>query len=140
MLTCEQYIYNKLVEIQWQIQHHDPHMNFGDTIQIKVPDFDPDIDEVLPTTTDQETNDPVTQGSATPTLKYAEKVIEGTTPAPSHQDIDTQEVDWPDAIPVEILPQPNKQNEQSITIQPTQRNPEPAEIPQLEENLEEEQY
>ena len=25
-------IYNKLVEIQWQIQHCDPHMNFGDTI------------------------------------------------------------------------------------------------------------
>ena len=30
-------IYNKLVEIQWQIQHHDPHMNFGDTIQIEAP-------------------------------------------------------------------------------------------------------
>ena len=131
-------IYNKLAEIQWQIQHHDPHMNFGDTIQIEAPDFDPDIDEVLPTTMDKETNDPVTQGSATLTLKSAEKVIERTTPAPLHQNIDTQEVDWPDAIPVEILPQPNQQNEQSITIQPTRHNPEPAEIPQLEENLEEE--
>ena len=40
-------------------------------------------------------------------------------PAPLHQDIDTQEVDWPDAIPVEILPQPDQQNEQSITIQLT---------------------
>ena len=50
-------IYNKLVEIQWQIQHCDPHMNFGDMIQIEVPDFNPDIDEVLPTITDQETND-----------------------------------------------------------------------------------
>ena len=68
---------------------------------------------------DQESNDPVTQGLATPTLKSAEKVIERTTPAPSHQDIDTQEVDWPDVIPVEILPQPDQQNEQSITIQPT---------------------
>ena len=45
------------------------------------------------------------------------------TPAPSHQDTDTQEVDWPDAIPVEILSQS-----------------EPVKIPQLEENLEEEQY
>ena len=112
-------IYNKLVEIQWQIQHRDPHMNFGDMIQIEVPDFDPDIDEVLPTTTDQETNDPVTQGSVTPTLKSAEKGIERRTPAPSHQDIDTQEVDWPDAIPVQIPPQPDQQIEQSITIQPT---------------------
>ena len=122
MLTCEQ------------------HMNTGDTIQIEAPDFDPDIDEVLPTTTDQDTNDPVTQGSVTPTLKSAEKVIESRTPAPSHQDIDTQEVDWPDAIPVKILPQPNQQIEQSIPTQPTQRNPELAEIPQLEENSEKEQY
>ena len=42
MLTCEQYIYNKLTELQWQIQHHDPHMNSGDIIQIEAPDFDPD--------------------------------------------------------------------------------------------------
>ena len=71
-------IYNKLVEIQWQIHHHDPQMNFGDTIQIEVPDFDPDIDDISPTTTDQEPNNPVTQGSTTPTLKSAEKVIEHT--------------------------------------------------------------
>ena len=45
-------IYNKLAEIQWQIQHHDAHMNFGDTIQIEAPDFDPDIDDIFPTTTD----------------------------------------------------------------------------------------
>ena len=115
-------------------------MNTGDAIQIEVPDFDPDIDKVLLTTTDQDTNDPVMQGSVTPTLKSAEKVIECRTPAPSHQDIDTQEVDWLDAIPVEILPQPNQQIEQSIPTQPTQHNPEPAEIPQLEENSEEEQY
>ena len=133
-------IHNKLAEIQQQIQHRDPHVNFGDTIQIDAPDLNPDIDDILPITTDQESNDPVTQGSATPILKSAEKVIECTTPAPSHQDIDTQEVDWPDAIPVEILPQSNQQNNQSITIQPTQRNPEPVKIPQLEENSEEEQY
>ena len=129
-------IYNKLAEIQWKIQHHDPHMNFGDTIQIEVPDFDPDIDDISPTTTYQESNNPVTQGLATPTPKSAEKVIECTIPAPSHQDTDTQEVDWPDALPVEIPSQSNQQNDQRITIQPTQCNPEP----QLEENSEEEQY
>ena len=129
-----------MAEIQQQIQHHDPHMNFGDTIQIEAPDFDSDIEEVLPTTMDQETNDPVTQGLVKPTLKSAEKVIECRTPAPSHQDIDTQEVDWPDAIPVEIPPQPDQQIEQSITIPSTQCNAEPAKIPQLEENTDEEQY
>ena len=133
-------IYHKLAELLQQLHHPNPHMNTGNIIQIEVPDFDPDIDEVLPITMDQDTNDPVTQGSVTPTLKSAENVIECRTPAPSHQGIDTQEVDWPDAIPVEILPQPNQQIEQSIPTQLTRRNPEPAEIPQLEENLEEEQY
>ena len=46
-------------------------------------------------------------------------MIEGRTPAPSHQDIDTQEVDWPDAIPVEIPPQPDQQIKQSIPMQLT---------------------
>ena len=129
-----------MVELQWQLHHLNPHMNTGDMIQIEAPDFDPDIDEVLPITTDQDTNDPVAQGSVTPTLKSAEKVIEGKTPAPLHQDIDIQEVDWPDAIPVEIPPQPDQQIEQSIPTQLTHRNLEPAEIPQLEKNSEGEQY
>ena len=62
------------------------------------------------------------------------------TPAPSHQDIDAQEVDWLDAIPVEILAQPDQHNEQSIPTLLTQHNIDPVEIPQLEENSEEEQY
>ena len=133
-------MYNKLAELQRQLPHPNPHMNTGDTIQIEVPDFDPDIDKALPTSMDQHTNDPVTQRSVTPTLKSAEKVIDCRTPAPSHQDIDTQEVDWPDAIPVEIPPQYGQQIEQSIPTQLTHRNLESAEIPQLEDNSEGEQY
>ena len=115
-------------------------MNTGDVIQIEVPDFDPDIDEVLPISLDQHTNDPVTQRSETPTLKSAEKVIKCRTPAPLHTDIDTQEVDWPDAILGEISPQYDQQNEQSIPTELTFQNPGPAEIPQLEDNSEGEQY
>ena len=115
-------------------------MNTGDVIQIEVPDFDPDIDEMLPISTDQHTNDPVIQGSVTPTLKSAEKVIECGTPAPLHIDVDTQEVDWPDMIPVEIPPQYDQQNEQSIPTEPTYPNLGPAKIPQLEDNSEGEQY
>ena len=111
-------------------------MNTGNVIQIEVPDFDPDIDEALPISTDQHTNDPVTQESVTTTLKSAEKVIECRTPAPLHQHIDTQEVDRPDAIPVEIPPQHDQQIKQSIPIQLTHRNLGPAEIPQLEDNSE----
>ena len=115
-------------------------MNTGDVIQIEAPDFDPDIDEALPISTDQHTNGPVTKGSVTPTLKSTEKVIECRTPAPSHIDIDTQEVDWPDVIPVEIPPQYDQQNEQSIPTEPTHLNLESAEIPQLKDNSEGEQY
>ena len=114
-------IYNKLVELQQQIQHRDPHMNSGDTIQIEVPDFNPDIDNISPTTIDQESNNPSTQGSVTPTPKTAEQVIECITPAPSHQDKDSQEIDWPDAIPVEIPSQRDQQNDQRINIPPTRR-------------------
>ena len=60
-------------------------MNTGDVIQIE--DFDPDIEEALPISTDQHTNDPATQGSKTLTLKSAEKVIGCRTPAPPHIDI-----------------------------------------------------
>ena len=129
-----------MAELQRQLPHSNPHMNTGDVIQIEAPDFDPDIDETLPISTDLHTNDPVTQGSVTPTLKSAEKVIECRTPAPSHTDIDTQEVDWPDAIPVEIPPQYDQQIKQSIPTQPTHWNIGPAKIPQLEDNSEGEQY
>ena len=122
-------IYNKLAELQQQLPHPNLHMNTGNAIQIEAPDFDPDIDKALPISMDQRTNDPVTQGSVTPTPKSAEKVIECRTPAPSHQDIDTQEVDWPDAIPVEIPPQHDQQFEQSIPTQLTHWNLGPAEIP-----------
>ena len=115
-------------------------MNTGDVIQIEAPDFDPNIDEALPISMDQHTNDLVTQGSETPTLQSAEKVIECRSPAPSHTDIDTQEVDWPDAIPVEIPPQYDQENKQSIPMELTHRNLRPVEIPQLKDNSEGEQY
>ena len=133
-------IYNKLLELQRQLPHPNLHTNTGDMIQIEVPNFDPDIDKALPTPTDQHINDPAIQGSVTPTLKSAEKVIKCRTPAPSCTDIDTQEVDWTDAIPVEIPPQYNQQNEQSIPTEQTYPNLGPAKIPQLEDNSEGEQY
>ena len=104
------------------IQHRDLHMNLGDTIQVEVPDFNPDIDDVSPTTIDQESNNPLTQRSVTPTPKTAEQMIECITPAPSHQDTDLQEIDWPDATPVEIPSQSDQQNDQRINTQQTQCN------------------
>ena len=133
-------IYNKLAELQRQIQHCDLHMNSGDTIQIEAPDFDPDIDDISPTTIDQESNNLLIQGTASPTPKTTESEIEHITPAPSHQYTALQETNWPDAIPVEIPSQIDQPNDQRIDTQPTRHNSEPVEIPQLEENSEEEQY
>ena len=133
-------IYNKLVELQQQLPHPSPCMNTGNVIQIEAPDFDPDIDEALPVSTAQHTNDPVTQGLVTPTLKPAEKAIEGRTPAPLHIDIDAQKVDWPDMVPVEIPSQYDLQNKQNIPTEPTYPNLGPAKILQLEDNSEGEQY
>ena len=130
-------IYNKLAELQQQLPHPNLHMKTGNVIQIEVPDFDPVIDEAFPTSTDQCTNDPAIQGLVTPTLKFAEKVIECRTPASLCIDVDTQEVDWPDAIPVEIPPQYDQQN---IPTEPTYLNLGSAEIPQFEDNSEGEQY
>ena len=105
-------IYNKLAEIQ-QFAHPNQHMNTGNVIQIEVPDFDPDIDEALPISVDQNIDHPETQGSIISTQKFTEKTAECRTPASSHQDI--QDVDWLDVIPVEILPQPNQNIDQNIS-------------------------
>ena len=115
-------------------------MNSGDMIQIGAPDFDPDIDDISPTTIDQESNNLLIQETALPTPKTTELEIGHITPAPSHQYTASQETDWPDAILVEILSQTDQPNDQRIDTQPMRRNSEPVKIPQLEENLEEEQY
>ena len=109
-------IYNKLVEIQQQFPHSNQHMNTSDMIQIKVPDFDPDIDEVLPTSADQNIEHQESQGSVISTQKSAEKTAECRTPASSHQD--AQDVDWLDAIPVEIPPQADQNIEQNTSTLP----------------------
>ena len=129
-----------MVELQWQLPHPNSHMNTGDAIQIEVPDFDPDIDKALPIPMDQDTNDPVTQGSEKHILKSADKEIEHRTPASPCQNMDTKEVDWPDTIPVEIPPQHDQQIEQNKLTQPTHQHLGPVETPQLKDNSEGEQH
>ena len=99
-------IYNKLAEIQQQLPHSTQHMNTGDVIQIEVPDFDPDIDEALPIPVDQNKDHQETQGSVNSTQQSFEKTAKSKTPASLYQD--TQDIDWPDVIPVEIPPQPDQ--------------------------------
>ena len=130
-------IYNKLAEIQQQLSHSPWHMNTGDMIQIEAPDSDPDIDEVLPIPTDQNTDYDKTQGSVNSTQQFSKKTATTRTPATLQQD--AQDVDWPDAIPVEILPQPHQDTEQNIPTLPTQHETDQIEIPQLETDSKEEE-
>ena len=133
-------IYNKLAELQRQIQHRDPHMNSGDTIQIEAPDFDPDINNISSPTMDEIQDKLLTQGTASRTPETTEPEIECSTPATSTQQIASQDTDWPDAIPVEIPSQIDQSEDQGIDRYQTQRNSDKAEILDLEENSEEEQY
>ena len=124
-----------MAEIQQQFTHPNQHMNTGNVIQIEASDFDPDIDKVLPISTDQNIDHPKTQGFIISTQKFAEKTAECRTPASLHQD--AQDVDWWDAIPVEVPPQPNQNIDQNISTPPTQCEIDQAEIPQLETDPEE---
>ena len=125
-------IYHKSLEIQQQLSHSAQHMNTGDVIQIEVPDFDPDIDEGLPTQEHQEA-----QGSASTTQQSFKKSDEGKAPALSQSDV--EEVDWPDALPVKIPPQLDQNSKHNIPALPTRCETNYIEIPQLESDLEEEE-
>ena len=107
-------------------------MNTGEVIQIEAPDFDPDIDEGLPTQEHQEA-----QGSASITQQSFEKSDKSKAPALLQRDV--EEVDWPDAIPVKILPQLDQDIEQNIPVLPTRCEMNHIEIPQLESDFEEEE-
>ena len=48
-------------------------------------------------------------------------------------------MDWPDAEPVKILPQPDQDIAQNISVLPTRREINHNEIPQLESDLDEEE-
>ena len=126
-----------MAEIQQQLPHSNQHMNTGDVIQIEAPDFDPDIDEALPIPMDQNTHHQETQGSVNSTQQFPGKTAECRTPASLHQE--AQDVDWPDAIPVEIPPQSDQNIEQNISTLP-RHEIDQAEIPQLETDSEEEHF
>ena len=69
-------IYHKISEIQQQLPHSAQHMNTGDVIQIEVLDFDPDINEWLPTQEHQEA-----QGSSSIIQQSIKKSDECKAPA-----------------------------------------------------------
>ena len=100
-------IYHKISEIQQQLLHPTQHMNTGDVIQIDTLDFDPDIDGGLPTKGHEEK-----QGSDSFIQCFSEESEKSKAPALPQQV--AEEVDWPDAVPVEIPPQLDQDNDHNI--------------------------
>ena len=115
-------------------------MNLADMIQIEAPDFDPDINDISSPTTGKISNKVLTQGTVSPTPKTTKLETKSSTPAMPIQQTASQDTDWPDTIPVEIPPQIDQPEDQEIDGQQIQCNSDRAEIPDLEENSEEEQY
>ena len=120
------------MEIQQQLPHPIQHMNTGNIIQIDALDFDPDIDSRLPTKEHEET-----QGSDSSIQHPFGESDECKAPALPQRVAD--EVDWPDAIPVEIPPQPDQDDKHNIPVLPPRQETNLSEIPQLENDIDEEE-
>ena len=119
-------IYHKISEIQRQLPHSTQHMNTADVIQIDTRNFNPDIDERLPTQEHQ-------QAQESEIKQSCENSEECKAPALLQRDV--EEVDWPDAIPVKIPPQLDQDIKQNIPVLPTRRETNLIEIPQLESEV-----
>ena len=125
-------IYHKISELQQQLPHPTQHMNTGDIIQINAPEFDLDIDG-RPTTKEHGE----IQGSDNPIQHHVEETKKSEAPALPQQV--EGEVDWPDAVPVEIPPQLAHDNDYNISVVSTQSNTNYSEIPELESESNEEE-
>ena len=106
-------IYHKISELQQQLPHPTQHMNTGDIIQINAPEFDPDIDGRPSMKKHGEI-----QGSDNPIQHRVGETKKSKVPALPQQV--EEEVDWLDALPVEIPPQSAQDNDYNISVVSTQ--------------------
>ena len=125
-------IYHKISELQQQLPHPTQHMNTGDIIQINAPEFDPDIDGRPSTKEHGEI-----QGSDNPIQHCEGETKKSKAPALPQQV--EEEVDWPDAVPIEILPQLAQDNDYNISVASIRPETNYSEIPQLESDSNEEE-
>ena len=125
-------IYHKISELQQQLPHPTQHMNTGDIIQINAPEFDPDIDSGPTMKEHREI-----QGSDNPIQHCVEETKKSEAPALSQQV--KGEVDWLDAVPVEIPPQSAQDNDYNISVVSTRPETNYSEIPELESASNEEE-
>ena len=118
-------------------------MNPGDAVQIEAPDFNPHIDGVSSPSTDKKPNDFLTQGTSSPTPAITEPEGDSPIPMTAIQQFTSQEMDWPDAIPVQIpwvSSSTFQPEEQEITRSQARQHFASFKILDLEDNSEEEQF
>ena len=125
-------IYHKISELQQQLPHPTQHMNTGDIIQINAPEFNPDIDSGPSMKEHVEI-----QGSDNPIPHRVKETKKSKAPALPQQV--EEEVDWPDAAPVEIPPQSAQDNDYNVSVVSTQSETNYSEIPELESDSNEEE-
>ena len=125
-------IYHKIFELQQQLPHPTQHMNTGDIIQINALEFNLDIDGRPNTKEHREI-----QGSDNPIQHRVEETKKSEAPALLQQV--KGEVDWPDAVPVEIPPQSAQDNDYNISVVSTQPKTNYSKIPELESASNEEE-
>ena len=137
-------IYSKLSELQKLIQYHCMSSHHGDSVQIEAPEFDPDIDGDSPAYTEEKHGKVPVQGTLATIPETSEPEDEDSIATGTNTDQQNyQETDWPDAHPMQIprvsssTAQPPEQGYNRCQVQPSAEN---LEIPELEENLEEEQF
>ena len=116
----------------------------GDTVQIEVPEFDPDIDGDSPASTGKRHKIAPVQGTLATIPDISEPEDDNSIAPGAKTDQQTyEETDWPDALLIQIprissssvqLPEQGHNRHQA---QPSVEN---FDIPKLEENSEEEQF
>ena len=116
----------------------------GDSVQIKAPKFDPDIDGDSPTNTDETHGKVPVQGTLATIPETSDPEDDNSiAPGTNTDQQNYQETNWPDAPPMQIprvssliaqLP------EQGYNRRQVQPSAEYFEIPELEENSEEEKF
>ena len=125
-------IYHKISKLQQQLPHPTQHINTGYIIQINAPEFDPDIDGRPSTKEHWEI-----QGSDNPIQHCVEETKKSKAPALQQQV--EEEVDWPDAEPVQIPLQSAQDNDYNISVVSTWPETDYREIPEMESDSNEEE-
>ena len=138
-------IYNRLSELEKQIQHHCMYPHQTDTVQINALEYDPDIDgNNQPNTHNSQVTVSVQGTLNTPQESFVLEDDNSTAPDNITTSPNQQETDWPEAPTIQIpgvssttLDQPTEVTYNRCQIQPSSTD---LETPKLEEDSDQDQF